>query len=250
MASARGSLHYELSQTFNGFLTMNLNFDISVEVSDNLDMLTAWITNNNSTWSHGARTSWGFLNFSGMLWDGPMFNVEGVIQGRPENLGAVMDEMNRLSGGQITGNVAWGVYCSDNTPPTYSGTVVGRTVYTRALSPSDFTDGRLNNIPLVRYGARWYSSGEQGHPYGVPVVSASDSSFLGTIDIPMEYFPCAVNDGGGGWLSCDRNGGRFQVLKGVWVDRRNIENSQSRSTTFIRNDAGSGWDVAPKIGRT
>lgn len=239
-----GQLHVDFNQNFNGFMQVHLVFDISVSIDDAHTQLTATITNNRSTYSLGPRTSWGFINFGGLIWDGPAFDATGPTLGRPEDWNSVMGQMAQLSGWQIPDNVAWGIYASDNNPPTYQGTIATKTTFTKALSASDFdADGNIKDFALVRYGSRWYSSGEGGHPVGQAVVNSGNDFTIHLSDLVSDYFPWAVWQSN--WMSCNRQGGSVQRRSGNWTDAKN---SSSIEDSHVFHHAG-GWQISPKTGQ-
>ena len=188
-------------------------------------------------------THGGFINFAGLLWEGPDFAASGPTLGRPENWNSVMGQMAQLSGWQIPNNVAWGVYASDNNPPTYQGIVSTKSVYVKNLTASDFdADGNLKDFALVRYGARWYSDGQQGWPVGSAVTQSGNTFTIHLSDLITDYFPWAVS--GNGWLSCNRPGGGLYRWTGSWSDMKNSIQI-SRSHVFHQQN---GWQVSPKTG--
>ena len=238
-----GQLHVDFQFDFDGFVSGRLLFDISVDINDEHTQLTATVTNNRSTYQLGSRHSWGFINFAGLLWDGPDFAASGPTLGRPENWNSVMGQMAQLSGWQIPNNVAWGVYASDNNPPTYQGIIATKSVYVKNLTASDFdADGNLKDFALVRYGARWYSSGQQGWPVGSAVTQSGNTFTIHLSDLVTDYFPWAVS--GNGWLSCNRPGGGLHRWTGSWSDMKNSTQA-SRSHVFHQQN---GWQVSPKTG--
>lgn len=235
MAAAQGSLHVDIQTNFNGFLNVHIIFDITVTVSDDLSRLTATVTNNRTTWSPGASTSWGFINFSGLAWSGNQFMQVGTIHGRPENWNAVYDEMRNLSGGVIPNDVIWGVYCSDAASHQPQGIIQSRSTWTKALSPSDFTNGQLNNLELVRYVSRWYLNGS-------PQITSSADFTINIDDIVWDYFPWAVRHSG--WRSCNDGGGVWKRVGAAWSERKNATHG-SGNTVFVRKNGS--WTPCPEL---
>ena len=245
-----GQLHVNYDFNFDGFLIGTLRFDISVDINDDHTKLTATVTNNRTTYEVPPTSGWGFINFAGLLWDGPVFAKDGLpILGRPENWNSVMGQMAQASGWQIPNNVIWGVYASDKSHS--SGVVAQSSTYVKNLTAQDFdADGNLKDFNLVRYGTRWYSSGQQGsYPFpggttpGKAVVNSGTTFIIHLSDIVTDWFPWAISRGE--WLSCNRSGGGIYRWGGSWREMKNSKQA-NRSHVFHQSN---GWAVSPKIGK-
>ena len=240
-----GQLHVDYTSDFNGFLTAHLLFDISVDINDDHTKLTATIANNRSTYKPGKKTSWGFINFAGLLWDGPEFIADNLpILGRPEDLNSVMGQMAQASGLQIPNNVIWGVCISDNYPPRYSHIVASKSTYVKNLTTSDFdADGNIKDLRLVRYASRWYSDGTDGTVPRRAAVASGTTYTIHLSQIVTDWFPWAISRGE--WLSCNRSGGGVYRWGGSWKEMKNSKQA-NRSHVFHQSN---GWAVSQKTGK-
>ena len=242
-----GQLHVDQPFDFDGFLIGTLRFDISVDIDDEHTKLTATVTNNRTTYQPGPNHGFGFINFAGLLWDGPEFIVDGLPlfgNPRPEDLNHVMGQMAQASGWQIPDNVIWGVCISDNYPPTYSHIVASKSTYVKNLTASDFdADGNLKDLRLVRYGARWFSGGQGGTKPGGAVVNSGNTYTIHLSQIVTDWFPWAISRGE--WLSCNRSGGGVYRWGGSW---REMKNSKQANKSHVFHQS-NGWAVSQKTGK-
>ena len=152
MVYAEGDLNLDKTLIFDGFFSAHLDITIHAYVDDARKALHLSVTKNNNTWDHGSGAGTGFINIAALLWDPQPFDERYDIgETYFENWETVRDQQAYPgSNYQLRDKVVWGVYESDNSEHTYSGTLTPCTTYDIALSSSDFNDdGSLKDRTII-----------------------------------------------------------------------------------------------------
>lgn len=243
MPAAKGQLHAKWENTYSGYLYANIDFMLDVEISDDKSTLTCSVSNNNSTWHPGDATSYGFINFAGLIWYGAGFTAEKHYDQHQETWDEALQWMRQSSNGRIPDDIIWGIYCTDYSTHQPQGTISGRQTYTRQLTPDDFdTDGQIRNLTLVQVARRWYNW--QGiPPYGInnAVLDIAATDSISITDIDWGYFPWATRHST--WRSCNNGGGIWKKTGNSWNKRKNSEHGND--TSYVLKNGN--WAACPKL---
>lgn len=248
MAYAKMTVRYDKDIDFNGYFNAHLHFVMQIEINDAKTSLHCVITQNTSSFDYGPRRGWGFINFAGLLWDGPVFSgITGFYpNGRVENWGEVQAACSRVSGGQIPNNVVYGMYASDDANVSSKGVVSTSASHDFQLSASNFDqDGNLKSFNICKSATRWYENADN-QAHCASDYSTSIQIGAGT-DTPVVsvYYPFAIKQPD--WLSCNRPSGAVKRLDSDWKDVKNNKSDASQSKAFLKDEPD--WKIAPKVGK-
>lgn len=248
-----GRLHVAESVDFGGFLTVHLVFDIAAVVSGDQKHLTCTVTGNQTTYTAGGTSGFGFMNFAGLIWGEHNFRVGGLpfcnstgTGNEVENVDRVIEQTRTASGGVVPDMVLWGVYKSDDAAQSVTREVTHFS-HVFDLSSNDFdADGNLKNRQLVGYAGRWYSSGQYGTQADRAVVDTGSAFSLSLQQLHTYYYPWSVRKSGS-WKSCNRSGGSYNMRSGgAWKGLKNSDNTADTQHGVWRKN--NGWQRLPKFG--
>lgn len=245
MVYAAGDLHIDAQVTFGGFMDAHLLADIHLEVNDARTNLHAEMTNDTSTYWFGTDGD-GFINCAFLMWD-PQPVRQYTRISLPESWPNVDAELRRGLGSKYPNDVMWGVYASDDYATGHQPQgLIKNPTHDFVLSGGDFNpDGSMKSRDIVGYIGRAYWD-KNLKPEIPDAFDASIHNDLGMFRISLDsfqYFPWSVRSGGG-YRSCNRDGGYVQRRAGSYVDRRN--NPMGQSTVYLRQ--GGSWTISPKTG--
>ena len=245
MVYAAGDLHVDAQVTFGGFMDAHLLADIHLEVNDARTNLHAEMINDASTYWFGTDGA-GFINCAFLMWNPrPVRQYTNIAL--PESWPNVDAELRRGLGSKYPNDVMWGVYASDDYATGHQPQgLIKNPTHDFALSDGDFNpDGSMKTRSIVGYvGRAYWNKAEK--PEIPDAYDASIADDLGMFQISLEsfqYFPWSVRSGGG-YRSCNRDGGYVQRRAESYVDRRN--NPMGQSTVYLRQNGS--WTISPKTG--
>lgn len=238
--------HISYKDTFGGFFAVNVEFDLTITISEDNSQLFCKITNNTYVAKPGQATAKGFINVAGYLWGDWSFYDDskpygyygGTDKAGKEPWPVVKQSISDIIGKPLDSVAAQYAYCDDKDAKT-KGLLFPHLQWTFDLTDKDFdSNGNLKDrIILTKFARFTYAN------IHVQTDNSTPSFRLSNLDWP--YYPgqFAIT-ASGKWFPCTEDKYLHTKSGSSWTDVRNDLYMDSKSRMFVRKSGK--WARVPE----